>query len=122
MEKFESDIKKHNKAEQRKSNLMPNGVPRYIRCYDNGGKTFDRYTVVFTGKYLHKTNGSSQYVGMSENPFSPQGFGQHGESNTNQPIDKPSYKHLGKKIEFSELPQDCKTLVINDYIELWDLE
>jgi len=113
--------KQMKKAEQRKNNLMTNGVPRYVRCYDNGGETIDCYTVVFTGRYLHKTGGSSWYVGMSSNPFSPQGFGQHGESNTHQPIDKPSYKHLGKKIKFDELPEDCKQLVINDYIDLWDI-
>ena len=28
-------------------------------------------------------------------PFHPQGIGQHGESN--EPIDQPSYKHLGKR-------------------------
>jgi hypothetical protein len=38
--------------------LMPNGVPKYVRVYDNGGKSFDRYTVVFTGRYTHKTGGA----------------------------------------------------------------
>lgn len=49
----------------RKDQLLPGGVPKYIRCYDNGGKTCDRYTVVFTGRYRHKTGGSFLYVGMS---------------------------------------------------------
>ena len=31
---------------QRKENLLPQGTPRYVRCYDNGGETADRYTVV----------------------------------------------------------------------------
>ena len=107
---------------ERKNSLMPDGIPRYIRCYDNGGETFDRYTVVYTGRYLHKTNGSSWYVGMSNNPFSPQGFGQHGETNNRQPVDKPSYKHLGKKIKFVDLPEDCQRLVIDDYTDLWNIE
>lgn len=94
--------------------------PRYIRCYDNGGETFDRYTVVFTGRYRHKTNGSYLYVGMSENPFHPQGFGQHGESN--DPLDWPKYSHLGKKIPFDSLPDACKKLVTGDYNELWAKE
>lgn len=42
----------HINEEQRKHNLMPEGVPRYIRLYDNGDKYADgRYTVCFTGKY-----------------------------------------------------------------------
>jgi hypothetical protein len=100
--------------------LMPNGVPKYVRCYDNGGKTFDRYTVVFTGRYTHKTRQCFWYVGMSENPFHPQGFGQHGEQKY-LPIDRPTYGHIGKKIKFEQLPTDCKKLVIQDYKDLWDI-
>ena len=100
--------------------LLPGGVPRYIRCYDNGGESFDRYTVVFTGRYKHKTGGAFWYVGMSDNPFHPQGFGQHGESTDNQ-IDWPTYGHLGKKIKFQDLPEDCQKLVQDNYRYLWDL-
>jgi hypothetical protein len=109
--------------------LMPGGIPRYIRCYDNGGESFDQYTVVFTGNYnligKKKVRGhyygrkSYFYVGMSEHPFSPSGFGQHGESDFI--IDKPTYSHLGKKITFDKLPEDCKKLVISDYKDLWEL-
>jgi hypothetical protein len=102
---------------ERKERLMPNGIPRYVRCYDNGGESFDRYTVVYTGNYKKS---SFEYVGMSANPFHPQGFGQHGESEL-QPIDRPSYGHLGKKIKFTDLPEDCQKLVLRDYKENWDL-
>ena len=34
----------------RQENLLPGGVPTNVRCYDNEGKTFDRFTVVFTRK------------------------------------------------------------------------
>jgi len=116
--------KKEQKHKERAERLVPNGVPRYIRCYDNGGAdakngSFDRYTVVFTGRYTHKTNGAFWYVGMSGNPFHPQGFGQHGETN-HQPCDRPSYGHLGKKIKFEDLPKDCQKLVMDDYLYLWD--
>lgn len=97
---------------------MPEGIPRYVRCYDNGGATFDRYTVVFTGRY--KKNGRYfEYLGMSANPFHPQGFGQHGEHTTQ--IDRPSYAHLGKKISFSDLPKDCQECVMWDYKSNWGL-
>jgi len=105
--------------EERRNRLLPNGVPRYVRCYDNGGETFDRYTVVYTGRYRHKTGGVFWYVGMSSNPFHPQGFGIHGELYSQ--IDRPTYGHLGKKIKFENLPENCQKLVLSDYADLWDL-
>lgn len=119
------------KKDERKERLMPGGIPRYVRCYDNGGSatehgTIDRYTVVFTGKYksIGIPRGIRQeyfyeYLGMSAHPFHPQGFGQHGESN--QPIDRPAYSHLGKKISFNDLPEDCKECVLQDYVMNWKL-
>lgn len=104
----------------RKNGLMPNGIPRYIRCYDNGGETFDRYTVVFTGRYTHKTGGSYLDLGMSHDPYHPQGVGSHGESD--YLIDRPTYSHLGRKIKFMDLPEQCKKLVLSDYMDLWDIK
>jgi hypothetical protein len=89
-------------------------MPRYIRVYDNGGKTLDRYTVVFTKK---KINQRFLYLGMNSSPF--HGFGQHGESDFL--IDRPGYSHLGKKITFDALPDDCKKCVVQTYNELWRL-
>ena len=102
----------------RKDRLLPGGVPRYIRCFDNGGETFDRYTVWFTGRYRHKTLGSTVYVGMSEWPFHPQGFGQHGEINAGLPVRYSG----GRRIRFIDLPPDCQRLVLRDYINLWDIQ
>ena len=110
----------NKKQTTRRNSLLPNGVPKYIRCYDNGGETFDRYTVVYTGRYTHKTNRSFWYVSMSTNPFNPQGFGQHGESEF-RPIDRPRYRHLGKKIKWESLPANCQKLVLSDYCDLWDI-
>lgn len=89
---------------------MPDGIPKYIRAYDNGGGykyfcmecynftdeddccnprrklrpaakgTADRYTVVFTGKYAGKS--AVVYLGMNPAPFHPMGIGLHGESDT----------------------------------------
>lgn len=91
--------------------LMPNGQPRYVLCYDSGPEFFDRYTVVFTGRYVGRTIGEYQYVGMSATPFNPQGFCQHGE------ID--NYNGLGKKIEFSSMPEDCQVVALRDYLYYW---
>lgn len=101
----------------RTERLLPGGVPKWIRSYDSGPDSgFDRYTVVYTGK----RDRSYHYVGMSEHPFWPGGFGQHGEGK-NGPIDRPTYGHLGKRVSFGELPPDCQKLVLQDYQYLWDL-
>lgn len=76
-----------------------------IKCYDNGGKTFDRYTVIYMDDPERGHNLFSS-VGMSEHPFHPQGFGQHGAA-------RPG-RHLGKRIKFEELPVDCQKLVLQD--------
>lgn len=81
----------------RENRLLPGGVPRYTRIYDNGGPdapdgSVDRYTVVFTGNYRGR-DGICRYVSMSGAPFHPQGIGQHGEQD--RPIDRPRYGHLG---------------------------
>jgi len=91
-------------------------IPRYIRCYDNGGESFDRYTVVFTGKRARPA--SFPYLGMSAHPFQPQGFGQHGEGK-GYFIDRPSGGHLGRRTSFDKLPEDCQRLVLSDYRDLW---
>ena len=102
----------------REQRLMPEGIPKYIRCYDNGGESFDRFTVVYTGNYAKRKG--CDYVGMSEHPFRPQGFGQHGWDR--EVIDRPAYSHLGRKVTFQDLPEDCKRLVLNDYREIWSLD
>ncbi len=91
------------------------GNPRYIRIYDKPD-TFDRYTIIFSrlrNSYFH-------YIGLSINPFHPQGYFQHGESN--YPIDYPKYSHLGKKIKFDNLPADVKKAVLVEYKSIWNVE
>lgn len=90
-------------------------IPKYIRLYDNGGKSADRYTCVYT----RLRNGRCTYLGMSDMPFHPQGFGQHGEHD--QLIDRPKYAHLGKPIKFTDLNHDCKRAILQDYREIWNL-
>lgn len=107
------------KYKARIARLMPNGVPRYIRVFDNGGTTADRYTVIFTHAQSFYTKGWFPVLGMSASPFHPQGVGMHNEYNS--PIDRPSYKHLGKKIRFQQLPYDCQALVLQDYKDYWDI-
>lgn len=116
----------NKRATSRLNSLLPNGVPKYIRAYDNGGASFDRYTVCFTGRYRGK--GWFQYLAMSANPFHPQGFGQHGEHSSQIDTNAAGFapaigrkNHLGKRIPFSELPHDCQKLVLRDYKDIWGL-
>jgi hypothetical protein len=90
-------------------------APTFIACYDNGGETLDRYTVVFT-RALKSVQRKKyyMYLGMSEDPY--KGVGLHGDSLKR--IDWPNGNHLGKKIKFEELPPLCQLLVMEDYKEL----
>jgi len=75
-----------------------------VRIYDNGGKTFDRFTAVFMKD--EERGGLYGAVGMSEHPFHPQGYGMHCSAVPGQ--------HLGRRIRFQELPEDCQKLIAQD--------
>lgn len=89
-----------------------------VAVYDNGGKSADRYTVLYgaplwTPDYAeawHRTpRGDPRLLparAMSNAPFSPQGVGLF--------VDALRGPHLGKKIPYSDLPDDCKRLVEQD--------
>lgn len=76
-----------------------------LRVYDNGGKTFDRYTILpprWAGEdYRERVRGSWVAIGASESPFHPQGFGQHTSA-----MPGP---HLGKRIKWADLPADVQS-------------
>lgn len=82
-----------------------------IRIYDNGGKTFDRYTAVFMDRPigLHRrrlaglASGQCAAIAFSDSPFSPTGFGQHTSA-------MPG-RHLGKRIKFEDLNADCQQFI-----------
>lgn len=103
-----------------------------VYIFDNGGDTFDRYTIILE---------SGEIYGASENPFHPQGFGQYScnvvETSINNDREKYDYeqgkypdriiaKHLklylkavrsknpplGVEVKFEDLPEKVK-----EYIE-----
>jgi len=108
-----------SRAADRAARLLPEGKPRYVHCYDDGGKSADRYTIVFTGRY-RKVGESFLYIGANAYPFHPQGIGMHGESPTQ--IDWPTYGHLGKKIPFDKLPEDVQRMTLDTYRSIWGLD
>ncbi|MCK4545418.1 hypothetical protein KAU43_07755 [candidate division WOR-3 bacterium] len=68
--------------------------------YDNGGKSADRYSVIFKNGDL---------VGMSDKPFHPQGFNQFSGNVDNW--DLTTLDHLGKRLVFSDIPDDIKDAI-----------
>jgi hypothetical protein len=122
--------------EQRKQNLMPNGIPKYIRIYDNQ-ECWDHYTVVFSGKYnsigvKSRSNPSQKtyyVIGMSSMPFSPVGFCSHESYDKLIDVNSVGFapaigrkNHLGRRITFDALADDCKKVVIEDYMYIWNLK
>jgi hypothetical protein len=71
-----------------------------IDIYDNGGKTFDRYTI-FIDNFVY---------GMSENPL---GFNQYcGDyKRIDGEIMIPKGRHLGKKVNFYDLNEDLQRAI-----------
>lgn len=115
--------------------LLPGGVPRWIRAYDNGGETADRYTVIFTkaDKYQGRETAREDRRGfmlyMSASPFHPQGVGMTSEFETWRVPDAPEgfapaigrKGVFGRRIRFEDLPEDCRAIVMRDYCDLWTL-
>ena len=84
----------------------PAGV---LAVYDNGGRTADRYTVVYE-PYHADGHRRFPYVNMSANPFWPQGVCQHDEACL-----RPTATWGEEKvIAFEDLPADCQRVVRRD--------
>lgn len=83
-----------------------------LRIYDNGGKTFDRYTCV-PPRWAHKYRENPPFlfdaIGSSEHPFHPQGFGMH--------VTAAPGPHLGKRIHWDELPADVQKFARQSFPE-----
>lgn len=125
----------NKKQHARIESLMPNGIPKYIRIYDNSGtenETADNFTVVFSGNYRKRLPDGRfdcwiQVIGMGSTPFSPLGVCMHSEYE--HPIDTVNgwtipigrSNHLGKRINFTDLPKDCQKVVRDDYMDIWKL-
>jgi len=67
------------------------------KVFDNGGQTFDRYTVIFKDR--------TEALGLSNNCDSSQGFSQFGVAIEG--------RHLGRQISFADLPENIRNHVRN---------
>lgn len=83
-----------------------------IRIYDNGGKTLDRYVVVYMDSTEQGTF-TFEARAMSEDPFHWLGFCQMTTVKLG--------KHLGRRVSLKKLPEDCQK-VINSDLECYSEE
>lgn len=75
-----------------------------VRLFDNGGETLDRYTAIFT-----PTNGDpTWYLAMSEHPFHPQGFGQHGDGDVSGVMERDA------ELPLDDAPEDVRRCIEQD--------
>lgn len=98
-------VRKKLKTNNRTERLMPNGVPRYVRCYRNG---YD-YTVVFTGRL--EIEGKRFALTLTDGLVAGNWYDGF--------IDRPSYIHLGTKVRYDDLPSHYIPRVIAHYRNLW---
>ena len=108
------------KNSERKGSLIPNGIPKYLRIYDNGGESLDRYTIVFTGRFKKSPQTKHTHFYKSASTTGA-GVYMWGERQF-LPIDKPRYSHLGKKIKFEDLDTELQKKIIEDYKYIWEIK
>lgn len=87
-----------------------------IWAWDNGGETFDRYTIAIDGIQYVDDQPYVMILGASEHPFHPQGFGQHCNEVPSEEFKVSKLSHWGKRIGWYELPDDVRTFVIQQLI------
>jgi hypothetical protein len=75
--------------------------------------TTERYTAVFTGLLTLKRPGEYLYLTASEDPL---GSGTHALRRG-----RPPYERMGREICFEDLPEGCRRLILETYLELWNL-
>ena len=93
---------------------MNAAIKRYgtvLRCFDNGGKTHDRYTIIpprYAMEYQERP-GLFEAIAASDHPFHPQGFGQH--------VSAMAGSHLGKRVHWDTLPKDVQAFAVQIFPE-----
>ena len=83
-----------------KNTITVNGKRMVCRIFDTGPDgPADRYTIAF--KAVRSCDGALwyPYLAADDNPYHPQGFGQHGENR-----EFLTGQHLGKRVSFDTLP------------------
>jgi hypothetical protein len=99
----------HNQYRPRRSSKRwTEQAPEYVlACYDNKGKTCDRYIILFGGSFYDEEMGRNvQYLAMSGEPSHPQGVSMWGEM--------PAYNRAacGKHVRWLDLPENIRNHVV----------
>ncbi|WP_432263368.1 hypothetical protein [Cupriavidus sp. TMH.W2] len=89
-------------AKQKRPVTVEEVIAKQVRLYDNGGKTLDRYTAVYM--FDEERNGAFGARGMNAMPF--HGIGLY--------CSAAPGRHLGRRIAFGKMPEDCQRLVRQD--------
>lgn len=89
--------------------IQVGGKRKTCRIYDAGDQFADRYTIAFKGYRLEGYCMVYPYLSSSENPFHPQGVGQHGESK-----EFLTGRHLGKRVAFETLPEAVQRFILSN--------
>ena len=86
--------------------------PRYIKVWDNGGATLDRYTIQFTRANCFKFTGRAYFMGSSAEP--------RGMSYCND-VDAATFSMPDiEKSSFDKLPAAVQRVVVIEYVQCWN--
>lgn len=86
--------------------------PRYIRVWDNGGATLDRYTIQFTQANCFGLPGQVYIMGLSDT----------GQAGCRYSIDVDKFGMSAReKSSFDKLSADVQRIVIREYVQCWDI-
>lgn len=82
-----------------------------LRCYDNGGRTADRYTILPPrwAKEYRERNGLWSCIGSDDTPFHPQGIGMH--------VTAQAGPHLVRQVSWDTLPADVQRFALQSFPE-----
>lgn len=95
-------------------------IDRYgtvLRCYDNGGKTADRYTIIpprWAGAYYREHGRYFVALGAGDDPFHPQGIGMH--------VSATPGPHLGRRVPWAALPEKVRRFARQAFPEFAPME
>jgi hypothetical protein len=86
-------------------------MKKNIKIYDNGGKTLDRYTIVFTDRQYYREGSQrdqdrfvKEALACNSEPF--HGIGMH--------VSATCGRHLGKRITFEECPEQVQKFILQN--------
>lgn len=85
------------------------GAPEFILdCFDNGGKTADRYTILLGGTLLEprlRSDRKVYFLGLSDDPSHPLGISMWGEVSS-------SWRPFKQRVRWLDLPEHIRRHIV----------